>query len=57
MELGTQRNKENFILTLIRLGFLKIVSLGGGRGWGVGQFGPTLHISRRTNLTNISITL
>ena len=34
MELGTQRNKENFILTLIRLGFLKIVSLGGGGGGG-----------------------
>ena len=32
MELGTQRNKENFVLTLIRLGFLKIVSLGGGGG-------------------------
>ena len=37
MELGTQRNKENFVLTLIRLGFLKIVSLG-GRGGGGGEW-------------------
>ena len=44
MELGTQRNKENFVLTLIRLGFLKIVSLGGGGGGGWVNLAPRFRV-------------